>query len=224
MHGAGSAVLDVNMTYANEQETHREQLSALADGELPSQQVQALVTASKTDPELLTTWASYHAIGDALRAHASDAYAARVQEVQQVPEVQVQAASPVPYQHTLPMQAAANDSVWRWKLLAGVAALAAVSSVLWSVVGQQGNPGAQLAQRSAPQTTIVAGAPEAAGTGGAVQSVAAQSRASQEEAPVMIRDPRLDELLAAHKQFGGASALQQPAGFLRNATFTPSGR
>jgi sigma-E factor negative regulatory protein RseA len=40
----------------------------------------------------------------------------------------------------------------------------------------------------------------------------------------MIRDPRLDELLAAHKQFGGASALQQPAGFLRNATFQPAGR
>jgi sigma-E factor negative regulatory protein RseA len=35
----------------------------------------------------------------------------------------------------------------------------------------------------------------------------------------MLRDPRLDELLAAHKQYGGASALQMPAGFLRNATF-----
>jgi sigma-E factor negative regulatory protein RseA len=36
----------------------------------------------------------------------------------------------------------------------------------------------------------------------------------------MIRDPRLDEMLAAHRQLGGgASALQTPAGFLRNATF-----
>ena len=35
----------------------------------------------------------------------------------------------------------------------------------------------------------------------------------------MLRDARLDELLAAHKQFGGISALQMPAGFLRNATF-----
>jgi sigma-E factor negative regulatory protein RseA len=25
--------------------------------------------------------------------------------------------------------------------------------------------------------------------------------------------------MAAHRQFGGASALQMPAGFLRNATF-----
>ena len=42
-------------------------------------------------------------------------------------------------------------------------------------------------------------------------------------AQVMLRDPRLDELLAAHKQFGSTTALQMPAGFLRNATFeTPS--
>jgi sigma-E factor negative regulatory protein RseA len=36
---------------------------------------------------------------------------------------------------------------------------------------------------------------------------------------VMLRDPQLDELLAAHRQLGGGSALQTPAGFLRNATF-----
>lgn len=35
----------------------------------------------------------------------------------------------------------------------------------------------------------------------------------------MIRDPRLDELLAAHRQYGNTTALQMPAGFLRNATF-----
>ena len=35
----------------------------------------------------------------------------------------------------------------------------------------------------------------------------------------MVRDARLEELLAAHKQFGATSALQEPSGFLRNATF-----
>jgi sigma-E factor negative regulatory protein RseA len=43
-------------------------------------------------------------------------------------------------------------------------------------------------------------------------------------APAMLRDSRLDELLAAHKQFGGTSALQMPAGFLRNATFDSAQR
>jgi sigma-E factor negative regulatory protein RseA len=43
-------------------------------------------------------------------------------------------------------------------------------------------------------------------------------------APVMIRDPQLDALLAAHRQFGGTSALQMPTGFLRNATFEEGAR
>jgi sigma-E factor negative regulatory protein RseA len=46
------------------------------------------------------------------------------------------------------------------------------------------------------------------------------------EAQVMLRDARLDELLAAHKQAGSSSALQMPvpAGLLRSATFTASER
>ncbi len=203
------------MKYVNEQEIYLEQLSALADGELDPAQAQVLVSASKRQPELLQAWASYHAIGDALRAHASDAQ----------PGLQIEAPAttiaPAPILRTVVPQVAANDSVWRWKLVAGVAALAAVGSVLWSVVGQQGSPaGEQLAQqRSGAAPAIVAAAQEVAVQGGAVQVATVQ-----EPAPVMIRDPRLDELLAAHKQFGGASALQQPAGFLRNATFTPTGR
>ena len=38
----------------------------------------------------------------------------------------------------------------------------------------------------------------------------------------MVRDARMMELLAEHKQFGGTSALQMPSGFLRNATFETS--
>jgi sigma-E factor negative regulatory protein RseA len=35
----------------------------------------------------------------------------------------------------------------------------------------------------------------------------------------MMRDPRLDQLLQAHRQFGGATALANSSSFLRNATF-----
>jgi sigma-E factor negative regulatory protein RseA len=206
------------MKYANDQDSYQEQLSALADGELDPAQVQALVSASRADAQLLQSWASYHTIGDALRAHASDGYASMARPTGTAqPAVLVPAAAVV---QTMPPQKAANDSVWRWKLVAGVAALAAVGSVLWSLVGLQGGPvGAQLAQRNS--SSVVAVAPVVAAPVAAAPTVVA---ASQEVAPVMIRDPRLDELLAAHKQFGGASALQQPAGFLRNATFTPTGR
>jgi sigma-E factor negative regulatory protein RseA len=51
--------------------------------------------------------------------------------------------------------------------------------------------------------------------GGAPQMVAVQQPAQE----VMLRDPQLDELMAAHQQLGGHSALQLPAGFLRNATY-----
>ena len=34
----------------------------------------------------------------------------------------------------------------------------------------------------------------------------------------VLRDPRLEQLLAEHRQYGGMSALQMPAGFLRDAT------
>ena len=50
-------------------------------------------------------------------------------------------------------------------------------------------------------------------------------RATAEAGAVpMIRDPNLDKLLAAHRQFGGASALGTSSGFLRNATFEAPSR
>lgn len=214
------------MTYANGQDSYLEQLSALADGELDLAQAQALVSASKADDQLLQAWASYHAIGNVLRAHASDGYTRAAQPTGATQAVALVPAPTVAHTvmpvvaHTvapaLLQQPAANDAVWRWKMVAGVAALAAVGSVLWSLAGLQGSPvGAQLAQRG--------GAPSSATLVPAALAPTVVA-SSQEVAPVMIRDPRLDELLAAHKQFGGASALQQPAGFLRNATFTPTGR
>ncbi|MDB5931304.1 MAG: anti sigma-E protein RseA, partial [Polaromonas sp.] len=41
---------------------------------------------------------------------------------------------------------------------------------------------------------------------------------SSPQGPI-VRDARLEELLAAHKQFGATSAFQESSGFLRNATF-----
>jgi sigma-E factor negative regulatory protein RseA len=185
-----------------------EQLSALVDGELDAQQTAALVQVSQDSPQLLQTWSSYHAIGDVLRASARDAQSARI-------GIPVTVEAKQPALQAIPL--AANDSVFRWKLVAGIAALAAVGSVVWSMVGTL-DQGAQWAQRDGTSATALARSstsPDAA---------LAQISTASSGNPVMIRDPRLDELLAAHKQFGGASALQQPAGFLRNATFQPAGR
>ena len=92
---------------------------------------------------------------------------------------------------------AANDGSFRWKLVAGVASLAAVSVIAWNAAGL-------LSPTSAPQLAL---APE-------LQQVVVASP----QGP-MVRDARLEELLAAHKQLGGATALQVPSGFLQNATF-----
>jgi sigma-E factor negative regulatory protein RseA len=99
----------------------------------------------------------------------------------------------------------ANASVFRWKMLAGVASFALVGVVglgLWTQTGQRAD-GQQMAAQSVD-------APRAA----ASTLVAADTGAGQ-----MLRDARLDELMAAHRQLGGHSALQVPAGFLRNATY-----
>jgi sigma-E factor negative regulatory protein RseA len=244
------------MNNANDQVSAAELLSALADGELDAAQATSLVQASRAEPALLQTWASYHAIGQVLRAHTSDAVRApqrvAVSSATTSSTVSTSASTPANTQSAAtqatgspaipvfnaatqsgvsevlaaPVQTAANDSVFRWKLVAGVAALAAVGSMVWALVGGQGNPaGAQLAQRTAPAPAVVATArtPASPATTAPTEVSAAQA-GSAEAAQVMIRDPHLDELLAAHKQFGGASALQQPAGFLRNATFQPARR
>jgi sigma-E factor negative regulatory protein RseA len=85
-------------------------------------------------------------------------------------------------------------------MVAGFASLAAVAAVGWNSVSTVSSPAA------APQL---------------VQGVASPlvAVANPTSGAVMLRDPQLDEILAAHKQQGGSSALQMPAGFLRNATF-----
>jgi sigma-E factor negative regulatory protein RseA len=59
---------------------------------------------------------------------------------------------------------------------------------------------------------------------GQTDSTPTLAQANDDSNPVMIRDPQLDALLAAHRQLGGASALQMPTGFLRNATFNEGNR
>jgi sigma-E factor negative regulatory protein RseA len=87
-------------------------------------------------------------------------------------------------------------------MVVGLASVAVVAVLAWQGFKGSEAPGAQLAV--APQAGTTAGDPDVT--------------------PVMIRDPQLDALMAAHRQFGGTSALQMPTGFLRNATFEAGAR
>ncbi len=193
----------------------REQLSALADGELDSDEwAQAYRFAQQSEGR--EAWQMYHLVGDVLRSaelarpdRGSDFLArlhAKMAE-EPVPSVMPSTlAVKPPALRQLPVQAA-NDALFRWKMAAGFASLAAVVAIGWNVLGSLsgGSTGPQLA-------VTPAAAP--------VQAVASNNPESQ----VMLRDPRLDELLAAHKQYSGTAALQMPAGFLRNANFDSPSR
>lgn len=208
----------------------RERLSALADGQLQGEELaQALQFAAQEDGQ--STWQLYHLVGDVLRSpelalhqQGNRAMVMRVREQLahepmhgRLPETTSMVA-----QIARPEAAvAANASVFRWKMAAGLASLAAVAAIGWSsFAGLQGAgvSGAQLAAAPA-SAPVSASAPAAQPVAPPV--VALSGNDGQE---VMMRDPRLDDLLAAHKQFENTTALQMPAGFLRNATFERSDR
>ena len=187
----------------------REMVSALADGQLAGDAFARGVEIAATDSAAREAWHDYHLIGDVLRssdlAHAAPTarFLGKLQErlrderVLFEQEVQALVAAPT-------AQEAANDGSFRWKLVAGAASFAAVSAIAWTLIGSaSGRPegGTQLAASGAGAGTIL----------------------TSSERGVMIRDPRLDEFMAAHRQLGGA-ALVAPAGSLRNATFDAPGR
>lgn len=204
----------------------REQLSALADGQLQGAELADALDYAGQD-EAMATWQLYHLVGDVLRSSelakpVDTDFMSRLRTELAKEPLPVRAQEPVQVALVVPAAAvAANASVFRWKMAAGFASLAAVAAIGWSSLSSlQSGPGqvpggAQLAQSSERLVgaTSMPSAPAA--------PVVAVADADGQQ--VMIRDPRLDELLAAHKQFGSTSALQMPAGFLRNATFeTPS--
>ena len=206
---------------AKDDETGRERLSALADGELHGQEFAEAVAYGGL-PQGQESWRLYHMVGEALRGslgvHASSpALLERLRE-QIAHEAPPRAGLLTPAQLTQVAPAtavdnAANASVWRWKLAASLASLIAVvalGSNVYVAGRAQGGATAATQQLAAVRPALTATPRQ--------QTVAvAGGRAGTSQ--VMIRDPRLDELLAAHQQFDATTVLQTPAGFLRNASF-----
>ena len=190
-----------------------ERICDLVDGQLQGDACAQAFDALLSDRRAIQTWHTYHVIGDVLRSSelapsSSDlAFLERLERSlakEPVRPVVIQ-SSRIPVTNNLP---SANASIFRWKMLAGLASFALVGVVglnLWTPSGLQGD--AQIAVQNTvvpSQPTTLVAADTAVGT--------------------MIRDERLDELMAAHRQLGGHSALQMPAGFLRSATDEGAGR
>ncbi len=206
----------------------RERLSALVDGQLRAEEFGATLDWLGEAQEARLSWHAYHVVGDVLRSgealvSARDgAFMARLQLAlqQEKPLKATVDATNVIASHALSADPAglsglkkvsANEGFFGARMVVGLASLALVCVVGWQAVSiWDAQPGAvQLARLAAP----VVNAP-----------VASQQPGANTDSTVMLRDPQLDALLAAHKQFGGTSALQMPAGFLRNATFEGSAR
>ena len=187
-----------------------ELFSVLADGQATATDVSVVMAACAQDPELMHSWNIYHLIGEVLRTpslpvdrtvaiNSAADFSSRVQQrllLEPLPgksPMQLNKPELMPDFNGKP---AANDSSFRWKMVAGVASLAAVSAIAWNTV-------ARLTESSAPQLA---------------QTMAPQLVVASPQGP-MVRDARLEELLAAHGKLGSASALQESSGFLRNATF-----
>jgi sigma-E factor negative regulatory protein RseA len=206
--------------------TVHEQISALADGHLREEDITRVIDTICGDNDLRATWHTYHLVGDVLRSGVHSAcsdtsqFLSRLQQRMAAEPSRPVALAPEIAAPAARRAEAANEPVFRWKLVAGAASLAAAAAIGWNWVGSgSAQPAAaQLAQQQ----------PEQAQSAGSVLAASSPSQGAMAFTPmrvvvgngspqIMLRDPRLDQLLEAHQQAGGAS--QMPSGFLRNATF-----
>lgn len=227
-------VAQVNLNPLSQHETGaippEHALSALIDGELDVAHVDGLLATVHSETEALANWHSYLVIGDVLRgarvvttAQPPGDFLAGIRErlrSEATPTILPQSGERrlVHAPQTVPERApAANDSLFRWKLVAGFASLTAVMAVSWSVLSgaPSGAGGASPQLAAAPAT---ADAPAAVATAPSTAVVVNTGQGP------LIRDARLEELLAEHRQNAGMSALQMPTGFIRNATYDAAGR
>ncbi|TAH13337.1 MAG: hypothetical protein EAZ11_02950 [Curvibacter sp.] len=179
-----------------------ERISALMDGDLPAAELDALLTELAQQDSFANDWHLYHVAGDVMRSsrlapqRAELDFLARlelrlVQETVELPRI----LQPPPLSTGEPARTSANGP-WRWAVGVTFTVLVGVVSVgMWRSNVSVSSP--QLASATAPNAVT----------------------ASLPVPSVMLRDPELDALMAAHQQLGGHSAWQMPSGFLRNATY-----
>lgn len=191
----------------------REALSALVDGEADAAGAADGVSRWRDDDDAKTTWHAYQLIGDVLRSedlaagHRDRVFMQRL-HARLIQEPTVLAPAPdVPQAHPDVVHA---GMLHRWAVPLGLAA--GVALVL----------GALLVVRQGP----LADGPVLAEAkpGPSLPPIELAAVAGSSSAPVLLRDPRLDRYLAAHKQFQSANAMGPSTGFIRSATYDAATR
>ena len=183
-------------------ELQKAQISDLADGQLQGDAFAQAMTLMNASSQARAQWHCLHLVGDVLRGKTPVSNADGLDFLEtfranMAKEPVLQAAS-----HGIPAKleqtTAANEPFFRWKWAAGLSALAASVLLGLNLMGTTAVApavtGSQLTQATVPITV-------------------------DGKSAVMLRNPQLDALIAAHNQVGGSSAFQMPSGFLRSATF-----
>ena len=190
-------------------ESAKERLSALADGEIDGVEPASLCAGWSVDEGVRRDWHTWHLIGDVLRSEdlASDprrdrqlcaAIRARLRD-----EPIVLAPSREP-----------GGRRGRWAVGGAIAAGLALVVGTFTVLHPANDRSPVLAK--ADEAPAVAAPPAGGGALPSDEPVVADMR--------LIRDAQLDRYLAAHKQFAGTSALGVPSAFLRGATLDTASR
>lgn len=192
-------------------ETSREQISALADGELSEQHVD-IALAGMRQSDARADWELYHQIGDILRSDEmavtlSSGFAAKM-----AARLDAEPTIIAPLPSTIEAAAAVVDktsarSLKRWAA-PSIAAAAAMATVAFVTTPQLM---VALKDDRVPEQEIARVA--------AVASSSEQENVSVASAPegVVLRDPRIDDYLLAHQRF--SPSVYSTAQYARSATF-----
>lgn len=207
-----------------------EWVSALVDGQLQGDELVHALADLTSSSEARARWDTYHLLGDVMRSSAHQARAHDADFVRRLRLKMADNAIELVAVKAINIRVAglnhskyvsANDASWR--RVAGFASIALAGVLAWQGMhwASSANPASapQLAQHTATPPAMALASVSPTPLGSALIRSDGSSALALSAEPVMIRDPQLDALLAAHRRFGGASALQVPAGFVRNATF-----
>lgn len=203
-----------------------DRMSALADGALQGDDFLAAMTRLAGDEKALSQWHCYHVVGDALRSNElcdgrGDLDFLKRLEARLANEP-ARAMAPVQVeligQVVVPLERpAANGDVFRWKLVAGFASLAAVAAIGWQGLQLQTPAGSAAELAQAGGASADTGFQQVRSVQPQVPEIAMSTAGN---APVMLRNAQLDELLAAHNRAVGGAALQSQVRLLRNVSVT----
>jgi len=200
----------------------KERLSALVDGELDPAGSRASCAAWAREEALRADWHAWHLIGDVLRSedlashprHDRDFCAKLQSRLRAEPVI----LAPAPAD-SAGRRVDRRSRPGRWTAAAAVAAGVVLVVGTFAIVRPGESPPTELIARGdAPASTTASPVAISPAVEAAVQPVAIVADNK------IIRDAQLERYLEAHKQFAGTSALGVPSAFLRSATVDSAAR